>query len=969
MPDVLSRQQVEQALQESEERLRLAVAAAHIGIFDFDLLTGHIEWSDQHEALWGYAPGEFPGTREGFESRVHPEDLERVKAQLQACIEARRPFDHELRVIWPDGSIHWVQVLGEFSFDAAGAPVRLRGVALETTLRKHAEDAVRGSERRLRNLIDGFGPSILAGLMTPDGTIIEVNRSALRALGLRSEDLIGQRLEQISAWGESAAVRQQLRESIKRAAQGVASRYDLQIFTATGMALDLDFSLEPVRDESGRVIYLVPSGSVITERKRAERHVRELNRVYALLSDVNQAIVREKDPAVLLSAACRIAIEKGGFLMAWIGMLDPSIGRLRIEACHGAEPQTLDIVRSLVTGDNPQCEFTYKALHDGVHAVCDDIATDPRAAAWRAVALMRGYRSMAALPLTRRGVVGGTFNLYSPQVGFFDREELALLDEMAMDISFALDVHERDRERFAVEKALGESEYRFRQLAENIDEIFWTIDGVRRAVLYVSPAYETITGRTCASLYESPSTWWDAVHPEDRRTVEQAYDEVLRGGTFDETFRISRPDGSIRWIHARAFPVREGADPASRVVGVSEDITDRRQLEEQYRQAQKMEAIGQLAGGVAHDFNNLLVIIQGFASLLTEENLTADGAESVRQITQAASRASNLTRQLLAFSRRQVMQRQHVDLNLIVENLHSMLLRIVGEDVRLRVSLADKPLLTHADSSQIDQIILNLVVNSRDAMSGGGEISLETTERTLSEQDVEEHVGARAGRFVCLRVGDTGSGIPAQDLPHIFEPFFTTKSSGKGTGLGLSTVYGIVTQHGGSVRVMSEVDRGTTFEIYLPASDAEPAPTAPWPSESKASRGTETILVVEDDPDVRKLTCSVLSRQGYRILEASRAAEALELWDREGGNVDLLLTDMIMPGGMSGRELANRLRERKPDLRIVLTSGYSPEIAGSEVCSPNGERFIQKPAPIAELLQIVRRCLDDPSAVPPVTAT
>ncbi len=946
---------------DGEERLRHAIDAAQIGIFDYDMTSGRVIWSERHRALWGYKPGEFNGTRQAVAERVHSADIEGLKLDVERSIAARHPFSREFRVVWPDGSIHWIQGMGEFTFDGNGKPTRMRGVAIETTLRKQAEDAVRNSEKRLRNLIDGFGPSILVGLLSPDGTLIEVNRSAMVALGLRSEDVIGIRLDETTPWNYSPVVQLQLRQAIDRAARGVSSRYDVQVRAMDGSLVDIDFSIEPVRDDAGQIVFLVPSANIVTERKQAEQHVRELNRVYAVLSDINQTIVREKDLQAMLAAACRIAVDKGRFRMAWIGLLDAPGELLRIAAHAGADAETVEIIRSLLTGEHLNCAFTFRAIEKGTHAVCNDIATDPLAKLWVAAALERDYKAMASLPLVVRGKVVGTFNLYSSQQGFFNSEELMLLDELAMDISFALELHERESGRLRVEKALRESEQRFRQLAENIEEVFWMADTAKGEMLYISPAYEKIWGRACADLYKSPSIWWDSIHPEDRDAVRKAAQSAARGAEFDETYRINRPDGTQRWVHARAFPVRDAGGTTLRIAGIAEDVTARRQLEEQYRQAQKMEAIGQLAGGIAHDFNNILLVIRGFASLLMEERQTPEALEATQQIAQAAERATNLTKQLLAFSRRQVMQRRPLDLNTVVEKLNAMLLRIVGEDVRLQVNLHAQPLMANADASLIDQMIMNLVVNARDAMPAGGTITIETGERILTEKDIQEMAGAKTGRHVSLRVTDAGSGISPENLPHIFEPFFTTKEAGKGTGLGLSTVYGIVSQHGGSIRVASTLGRGTTFEILLPAAEPPVSSSRESSVEPAARRGHETILVVEDDPHVRSLTRTVLARQGYRVLEASHGVEALDVWDRHGGAVDLLLTDMVMPAGMSGRQLAARLRSRNPDLRVVFTSGYSPEIAGSELGAAGQERFIQKPAPIAQLLATVRRALDDPS--------
>jgi CheY-like chemotaxis protein len=372
-----------------------------------------------------------------------------------------------------------------------------------------------------------------------------------------------------------------------------------------------------------------------------------------------------------------------------------------------------------------------------------------------------------------------------------------------------------------------------------------------------------------------------------------------------------------------------------------------------------MEAIGQLAGGVAHDFNNILAAIMMQAGLAsTAANLPAETREMLDDSQATSERAANLTRQLLAFSRRQVMQPRQLDLNEIVTNLAKMLQRILGEEVRLQLNLHPRPLLTRADAGMLDQVILNLAVNARDAMPGGGRLFIETGEQTVNENEGIDNPDTTPGRYVCLRVTDAGIGIAPEIKSRIFEPFFTTKEPGKGTGLGLATVFGIVKQHGGSITFESEVGRGSTFQILLPA-DAMPAESA-GPATAKAAlrRGTETILLVEDELGVRTLTRAVLEQHGYTVLAATHGIEAIKMWDQAAGRVHLLLTDIVMPEGISGWDLAAQLKSKKPELKVIFTSGYSADIAGRNLVLQDGQNFIQKPYAAPFLLEVVRRCLD-----------
>jgi PAS domain S-box-containing protein len=519
-------------------------------------------------------------------------------------------------------------------------------------------------------------------------------------------------------------------------------------------------------------------------------------------------------------------------------------------------------------------------------------------------------------------------------------------------------------ERKLAETAMRQSEERFRQVVENIQEVFWMVDGRDGQMLYISPGYEKIWGRPCEQLYRSPVKWFEAIHPDDRERVPQRFPTNENFHEYDEAYRIVRPDGSVRWIHDRAFPIRDALGQVYRIAGVAEDITERRQIEERLRQSQKMEAIGQLAGGVAHDFNNILAAVMMEVELAaTVRNLPHEAREGLQVIGAAADKAAALTRQLLLFSRRQVMQPRRLDINGVVTNLAKMLQRILGEDVRVELHLHPSPVVAHADAGMLDQIIMNLAVNARDAMPTGGRLVIETTERYISEEDLRASPDASAGRHVCLAVSDTGVGMTDEVKAHLFEPFFTTKQPGKGTGLGLATIFGIVKQHRGWIRVYSEVDQGTTVRIFLPAVETgHDLPTAEAALTSPRG-GHETILLVEDEMSVREVMRRMLERHGYRVLEAVSGMDALRLWGEQGDRVDLVFTDLVMPGGIGGRELAEQLRFIQPNLKIVFTSGYSAELGGGTgpMGMKEGVNFVQKPSSLNQVLETLRRCLDEPS--------
>jgi two-component system, cell cycle sensor histidine kinase and response regulator CckA len=420
---------------------------------------------------------------------------------------------------------------------------------------------------------------------------------------------------------------------------------------------------------------------------------------------------------------------------------------------------------------------------------------------------------------------------------------------------------------------------------------------------------------------------------------------------------IELANGTI--LDRYSAPVRDKTGKYYGRIWTFRDITERRQLEAQFRQSQKMEGIGQLAGGVAHDFNNILAIIQLQAELLKGRGgLSPEQMAFADQIGATVQRAAALTRQLLLFSRREVFQPRDLDLSESITSTAKMLNRILGENVQMQLKLAAQPMFIHADAGMMDQVLLNLTVNARDAMPNGGHLIIETAGIEFDEFVVSQMTLARPGSFVCLSVSDSGCGIPPEILPKIFEPFFTTKDIGKGTGLGLATVFGIVQQHQGWINVYSEVNHGTTFRIYLPRLAKNAISKTSLPALAVVPGGHETILLVEDDPSLRLSIRTALTQLGYRILEAPTGVKALEVWNQNHDQIGLLLTDLVMPDGMNGKDLAQRLRQENPKLRVIYMSGYSAEVAGKDFPLEEGVNFLTKPFQITKLADAIRAKLD-----------
>jgi two-component system cell cycle sensor histidine kinase/response regulator CckA len=422
---------------------------------------------------------------------------------------------------------------------------------------------------------------------------------------------------------------------------------------------------------------------------------------------------------------------------------------------------------------------------------------------------------------------------------------------------------------------------------------------------------------------------------------------------------IDRPDSHRKLLSTNATPLFDAAGKIDGMVITVEDITERLMLEAQLRQSQKMESVGQLAAGVAHDINNILTVIQGHAGLLLNAVPPgADSARSIKQISAASERAASFIRQLLTFSRKQIFRAKIIDLNAVLQNLKGMLPRLIGEDITLETHCQPELPCIQADTGMVEQIVMNLAANARDAMPKGGKLQISTSVAEIDAVYVRQHPEARVGWFVCLTVSDTGCGMDHQVLRRVFEPFFTTKEVGKGTGLGLATVYGVVKQHHGWIEVQSEVGVGTTFKVLLPvAGKAGDAPVDPAVKHETVPGGKETILLVEDEIGLLELVRDILQHYHYRVLIASSGAEALRIWDGCNGQVDLLMTDMVMPGGMTGGELAAELKKRKPGLKVIYASGYSSALTGKDFAQGDNI-FLAKPYQPVQVARLIRNTLD-----------
>ena len=558
-----------------------------------------------------------------------------------------------------------------------------------------------------------------------------------------------------------------------------------------------------------------------------------------------------------------------------------------------------------------------------------------------------GYESVALIPLRSQSETFGLFQFNDKRRGRFTAEKIALMEELVTYVAIAL-------AKLKTDESIRISEERYRSLFENMLEgyaycrmLFENSEFQDFVYLDVNPAFERLTG-----LMNVVGKKVTEVIPGIRESNPELFEIYGRVASTGKPERFEAyVDALGIWFSVSVYGPGKGF-----FVAVFDNITEHRKLEEQLHHSQKLEAVGRLAGGVAHDFNNLLTVINGYSQLLhhrIEENSPL--RKDIEEIRRAGDRAALLTQQLLAFSRRQVLQPKMLDLNELVANMEKMLHRLIGEDVELRAVFGAELGVVKADPGQIEQVIVNLVVNARDAMPGGGRLTIETDNTFLDEGFSSLHPYVTIGPHVLLAVSDTGVGMNEDTQAHLFEPFFTTKEKGKGTGLGLSMVYGIVKQSQGYIHVYSEVGKGTTFKIYFPRMDGEIETLSPV--FSAAPRGSETVLVVEDESSVRELIVRVLSEKGYRMLSAAEGNEGLRIAGGHQEPVDLLITDVIMPG-MGGRELANRLEASIPGMKVLFMSGYTENTISHHGVLEEGLAFLQKPFTSETLLRKVRETLD-----------
>jgi PAS domain S-box-containing protein len=689
----------------------------------------------------------------------------------------------------------------------------------------------------------------------------------------------------------------------------------------------------------------------IADRKRADEQLHRVNRQLRAISECNQALMRTADEQSILDEVCRIVCERAGYPMAWVGLVEHDAERsIRPVASAGDHAGYVARVRASWGEDDRGRGPAGVAARTGRTVAVQELSASPEFAPWLQAATACGYRAMICLPLAddAQQVLGLLF-IYSGEPDAFSAEEIRLLEELAGDLAFGVSVLRSRTRRKEVER--------------DVALLSFALDNVHEAAFLIDPEgrLRYVNGEACRALgYERDALLGRSVADVDPEFPAERWPEHWRELTSKRTLLF---ETRHRARDGRVFPVEVSAnyfeyEGQGYDLALAHDVTERRRLEEQLRQAQKMEAVGTLAGGVAHDFNNILTGIIGYGYVIQEALPQGDPLhDSVEQILAASERAAQLTRGLLAFSRKQVINPKPVDLNVVVRGIEGLLRRVIGEDVELSTELAPAPLVVMADTGQLEQVLMNLATNARDAMPGGGILSIATRAFELDDRYVAAHGWGTPGPHAVLSVSDTGMGMSAATRRKVFEPFFTTKEKGKGTGLGLSIVYGIVKQHGGAVDVYSEPGKGTSFKILLPEIAASPVAAPARRGTAPVATGTETILVAEDDAIVRTMIATVLRGAGYRVIEAVDGDDALQKWAGQAAPIDLLVLDVVMPK-RSGREVYDEVVAARPGMPTLFLSGYTADIIHKKGIFDEGLQFLAKPLGPSELLTRVREILD-----------
>ncbi len=828
---------------------------------------------------------------------------------------------------------------------------------------EEAETKIKEQLSFLRVLLDTIPSPIF--YKNKEGRYIGCNQAWSRFHGLRLEEIVGKTVYDLAPRHLADLYRQKDEELL---ANGGTQVYEAKIIRADGQARDVVFNKAVFYKADNSVGGIVGITTDITERKQTEADLKKREEEVRLLARENNFLA---EIGRIISSTLEIEDVYEHFaretqkLISFDGLI-VSLIRAKENKVHFRYSWGIQIPGRKVGDSLPITEGTAAAYLWQKRATLslqgDDLAEMPQRFPALAPFKEAGIQSLILVPLISQDKIIGILGFFTKRAQAYSSNEIRLAERVGNQIAGAIANSELFADLKKSQEALCESEERYRSILANIEDGYYEVD-LAGNFIFFNDALSQILGYSKAEIFGLNNRQY--MDQENARKIYQIFNNVYRSGLSAKQLEteIIRRDGTKRSVEISVSLIKNNSGEPSGFRGIVRDISERKkaeremiELQEQLRQAQKMEAIGQLAGGIAHDFNNALTLIRTCSQLalldLKEDDHLREKFEMINRTTE---QSANLTRQLLAFSRRQVMEMKVVDLNNLIREMDKMLRRVIGEDIELINNLAEGLGRVRVDPGQMEQVIINLAVNARDAMPQGGRLTIETANVHLDKEYANGHVGVSPGEYVRLIVSDTGVGMTPEVKRRIFEPFFTTKEKGKGTGLGLSTVYGIVKQSGGHIYVYSEPEMGATFKIYLPRVDGD------LEKENSISLelppGQETILVVEDEKDVRSLIVQILRKQGYKVIAAENGEEALTACTNHKEKINLLLTDVVMPG-MSGRELAERLLCWQPEMKVLYMSGYTDDAMLRYGVLEEGMNFMQKPFSMEALAQKVRQVLD-----------
>lgn len=929
MQDVTEKKKAEDQLKESEKRYRTMTENVNdiVWILNLDLQITYA--SPSNVRLSGYHPEEV--IRAPLADLMTPHSIELSARTLAEELEMEaggKPFNpnrsrnFQIEVYSKSGENVWLEVTATFNRDPSGKPVEILVVGKNITERRNMEKALAESEKRYRMIVENMHDSI--SLVDLNFNYIYQSPSEIRLTGYTPEEVMSIPIREHLTPASYARAEETLARELELEFSGQpidpsrAITLELEAYHKKGGTIWQEANATFQRDEDGKPISIILTTRDITARKKAEAALAVSERRYRLMAEnVNDIIwtMNMNMEFTYVSESC-----------------------FRVTGYKRDETQNTSLNRLLTPESYTRAT---KRLAEELALERSGRPFDPQRAITLEIEALHKDGSILLLEIT------GTFNRG-------DQGEITEILILGRDFT----------QRRKAEQALAESEQRYRMIIENMHEVIWTTD-LNMKSTYVSPSCFPLTGYTAEEIMTMPLE--QILTPETLALSIQIVSEELelehsgapvdpyRSRTMDQ--EICCRNGQTVWIEVTGTFIRDELGKATGMLLAGRDITARKKaedakdkLEAQLLQAQKMETVGRLAGGVAHDFNNMLSVILGYVDLaklrLARQHPVL---KDIAEIEKAALRSRDITAQLLAFSRKQIIEPRIIDLNEMIAHSQKALIRLIGEDIELKVRAGSSLWAIKFDPSQIEQILINLAVNARDAMPGGGKLTIETDNQTLDKHYCELHPGFLPGYYVRLSVSDSGIGMGKETLEHIFEPFFTTKEAGKGTGLGLATVYGIVKQNEGFINVYSEPGRGTAFSIYLPRTTEEKDLQDNIAEDLQCS-AQGNILLVEDDAMVLQITRGMLETIGYTVTATASSGEAIELFQQPGASFDLVITDVIMPG-MSGKDLRNRLTEIKPDVRVLFMSGYTADVIAHHGVLEEGVLFLQKPFTIQSLAQ------------------